>query len=135
MIGINNIIDTIRQHLKPYLLKPEYIEANKLNPLYGHCYIATEALYYLIRYYKLKNYYHYQPYFGYTPDNITHWWLQAHNADNKIIDITKNQFILLGYPPPYITGKHRFFLTNKPSKRSYILMKNVIFSISILFPV
>lgn len=89
----------------------------KNNPLYGHCYIATEALYYLLDDDEKINY---------TPatiniNGITHWFLK-HKKTGDIIDITKEQF---NSELDYTNSKNRFFLSTKPSKRTLILLNRI----------
>ena len=42
-----NMITKIKSVLTPDLLKPAYRKANKTNPMFGHCYAASEAAFYL----------------------------------------------------------------------------------------
>ena len=37
----------LEECLTPDLLTPKYREENKTNPMYGHCYHTTQAMYYL----------------------------------------------------------------------------------------
>tara|TARA_R100000655_G_scaffold109123_1_gene162760 strand:+ start:48 stop:431 length:384 start_codon:yes stop_codon:yes gene_type:complete len=111
------IISDIKKCLTPDLLKKEYREINKKNPMYGHCYVATETLYHLL---KDKNF---KPHYGKDEDNITHWWLQDNHKN--IIDVTKEQYTILNKEPPYNNGKRGAFLTLNPSKRSKILMDRI----------
>ena len=63
---------------------------------YGHCYHASQALYYLIYTDKLV------PMSGEDYRGEKHWWLQ--NEDN-IYDCTAEQYWTVGKLPPYHVGK------------------------------
>ena len=120
-VNITQLINTIKSYLVPNLLKSEYREQNKSNPMYGHCYVATEALYHLLGEYRLNE--TFKPFQAKDENNISHWWLQ--NDVNEIIDITSDQYTSVGRLPPYINGRPRQFMFPSPSKRS----RNVIESV------
>ena len=108
------LIGLIKSSLTTDLLKKEF-KYNINNPLAGHCYICSEAAFYL---FAKKN--------GYKPcfikhEGVPHWFLKK---DNKIIDITKNQF--KNKNVPYSEGRNIGFLTKQPSKRTQILLMRVI---------
>ncbi len=113
---MTEIIELIQKSLSSDLLHKNTIPV-KNNPLYGHCYIATEALYYLLDD-KEKN--------KYVPstinvNGITHWFLK-HKHTSEIIDITKSQF---DFELDYSKSRNRFFLSPKPSKRTLILINRI----------
>jgi predicted DNA-binding protein (MmcQ/YjbR family) len=104
----------IIKHLSSDLLLSKYKEKNKKNPLFGHCYVASETAYHLFAKkagYKSFHLFH---------ELSSHWFLK--NNDDKIIDLTADQF---SWKPPYHLAKRKAFLTNKPSKRAKILMKRI----------
>jgi hypothetical protein len=108
--------DAITANLTPDLLQPKYRELNKRNPLFGHCYVATEAMYYLLGGKES----------GYKPcvirlGDTTHWFLK-HKITEEIIDITAEQF---DFPVPYEKGRGNGFLTKNPSKRTQELLKRI----------
>lgn len=110
MQDFKNQVKRIQSCLTDDLLKKEYRGNN--NPLYGHCYVATESTYYLFA----KD-------LGYYPchinhENSSHWFLK--NDKDKIIDITVSQFKT---KPKYHLAKRIGFLTNYPSKRAKIVME------------
>ncbi len=113
--SMNEIINNIQKSLTDDLLKSKYRKTKK-NHLSGHCYVATEALYHLLGDDKVN----------YIPstlkiDDITHWFLK-NKKTGEIIDPTKDQF---DYPLDYSGSRNRFFLTNKPSKRTLILLNRI----------
>lgn len=82
------------------------------NPLAGHCYVASEAMYHLMG---GKD-------SGLTPQFINHegsphWFLKS---DSGIVyDLTAGQFET---PVPYDQARGCGFLTSKPSKRAQIVI-------------
>lgn len=92
------------------LLKPEFHDGP--HPLYGHCYVAAEALYH-----------HaggrasvYTPVRARDHNGTVHWWLE--DLRGNIIDPTASQYLELGQTPPYKSGRRAGFLTKQPSKRA-----------------
>lgn len=80
------------------------------NPLAGHCYVASEALYHLLGDdWKPEHVNH---------EGASHWYLR-HRETGEILDVTAGQF---DTPVPYDLGRGRGFLTREPSKRASILM-------------
>ena len=112
-----DVIDTIIDCLSPDLLKPEYINKNKINPLHGHCYVATEAFYHFMAEEEKKEF---------SPaiikvGNITHWFL-INDDNDQVIDLTSQQF---NFKLDYSKSRKCGFLTKKPSKRCLILINRV----------
>lgn len=106
--------------LSPDLLKKKYVCINKTNFMHGHCYAATEALYYLIG----RDESGFAPIRGKDPDGITHWWLQ-NKKTGEILDPTHEQYTSIGKSPPYESGRYGGFLTNKPSKRAAEIIRRL----------
>ena len=88
----------LEECLPPDLLTPKYREENKSNPMYGHCYHTTQAMYYLL-----------------DTDTLdimsakdwrgdTHWWLRDRETNNDI-DMTSDQYYSIGKEPPHEDGK------------------------------
>jgi hypothetical protein len=67
---MNELMDAIRAVLTPDLLKPQY-RNHPENPMYGHCSVASEALYHLCG--GLTS--GLQPYHGKDDTGTVHWWL------------------------------------------------------------
>jgi hypothetical protein len=116
-----SLIRMVSAVLTPDLLRPKYKqEAAKQCREYGHCYIATEALWHLLG----------GPKSGYTPkyafdcENDTHWWL-AHNETQDTLDPTAPQYTAKERKKLYAEGKPCGFLTRKPSKRAQVIMDRV----------
>jgi hypothetical protein len=88
------------------------------NPLAGHCYVASEALYWLLPVSEGNEW---------KPEQIqhegsSHWYLR-NKASGAILDVTAAQF---DTPVPYHLGRGRGFLTRGPSKRAAILICRVL---------
>jgi len=119
---VDQLISSIQEHLTPDRLKSEYKEQNKSNRMFGHCYVATETLYHLLRNdqirvsdfpIKLADKYH--PYHAKDENEITHWWLED-DMGNRL-DVTIDQFLSVDRHPPYDGGRKGWFLTKNASKR------------------
>jgi ADP-ribose pyrophosphatase YjhB (NUDIX family) len=100
------LVGAVRSALTDDLRKPRY--RGNPNPVAGHCYVASEALYHLMGGAKS----------GYTPCSVrhegdVHWYLRG--PGGKILDATAEQFKT---PPPYHLGRGRGFLTAAPSARA-----------------
>ena len=116
------LITDIQAVLDPELLKKPYRERNKTNPMFGHCYVATEAFYHLT---KDEWPGRFTIFHGKDDEGIVHWWLHD-NHRTKILDITADQYYSDGKNPPYEKGRRGSFLTNDPSKRAVIVMNRAI---------
>jgi hypothetical protein len=116
---MKEIIEAIKKSLTPDLLKKRYREENSINPMFGHCYVASEALYHI-----LNKPSRYQPVHGRDEVGIVHWWI-VDKETNEIIDVTADQYFSVGKIPPYSVGRRGSFLTNLPSKRCIVVMDRV----------
>lgn len=119
MKNLTNIKKRIQAALSPSLLHPTWklvrICSGDIR-LSGHCYAASEALYYL---WGKKN--------GFTPHRIEvldpilgwvgHWYLAK---GKRVVDITVKQF---SFKINYSTGAKHAFLTKRPSKRARAIME------------
>jgi len=109
-------IRLLQRALSDDLLKKEWLEKRQPgdDPTFGHCYTATEALYYLWG--KSR---------GYRPGVLrgsrgTHWFL--FNDKGDIADPTVNQW---RERVPYERGRGCGFLTKGPSRRCSRLLERV----------
>lgn len=124
------LIAVIQSFLTPALLKPVYRKENEGNPMFGHCYVASEALFHLIKQFNLKR--GYRPHYGKDHRGITHWWLQT--SVGEILDPTAEQYLSQGVSPPYNRGRAGSFLTKQPSKRAQIVINQVLNSFNEVVP-
>lgn len=108
------IIDNLEQKYCP----PKFRERNKTNPLFGHCYHSTQALFYFMN----------KDLTIMSADckgpGLRHWWLQD---GDTIIDITSSQYDMFDFQPPYEKGKKTkwYGWKNRPHKKTMELMQKV----------
>ena len=109
---MGKIVDRLSKGLDRDLLKPAY--RNNPNPLGGHCYVASEALYYLLgsRDWVPCNVQH---------EGSPHWYLK-NKRTGKFLDPTAGQFET---PVPYSLEHGKGFCTDKISKRAAELLKRL----------
>ena len=119
---INLVISLLKLKLTPDLLshkKLKYRQDKLTNKYYGHCYHATQALYYLMdtdRLFSMK---------GKDYREETHWWLQD---EDEIYDVTADQYYSVDKTPPYESGKKTnwYGWKQRPQQISLELMKRVL---------
>ncbi len=114
---IKDLSKKIGISLSPDLLKKNF-RFDPMNPKAGHCYVASEALFFLAG--KEAGYF---PVRSKDDQGVVHWWLE--NKYGEILDPTADQYFSVGRIPPYKTGRRGGFLTKKPSKRARILIRRV----------
>lgn len=112
---VSGTLEDVQAALTPDLLRKEWHEKNRENPMAGHCYAASEALYHLMG----------GTTAGLTPMQVyheggSHWFLRG--PEGEIIDPTHGQFET---PVPYADARGRGFLTAAPSKRARTIMDRV----------
>ena len=106
----------VKSHLTLDLLQPQYRAENAAgNPMFGYCYVASEALYYMF-----DGEFH--AYCGKDERDITHWWLLNPRLNIRL-DATCDQYFSQGLVPPYKAGRRLSWMTNEPSKRCRILLE------------
>ena len=117
------VMGLIQKNITPDLLKGRkklmYPDDVKTVKYYGHCYHASQALYYLIETDKLV------PMSGEDYRGEKHWWLQC--GDN-IYDCTAEQYYTIGKQPPYHNGKKTAWYgwKQRPQQITLELMKRVL---------
>jgi hypothetical protein len=96
-----------------------YSKDIKTNSMYGHCYHASQALYYLMNTDLL------QPMSANDYRQEKHWWLQ--NGE-RIYDITEGQYYSVGKIPPHSQGKKSkwYGWKQRPQQISLNLMIKVL---------
>ncbi len=114
------VIGLIQKNLTPDLLKRKKLKY-KDNPTkyYGHCYHASQALYYLMDTDKLI------PMSGEDYREEKHWWLKY---DDNVYDCTAEQYLSIGKLPPYHIGKKSkwYGWKQRPQQITLELMKRVL---------
>ena len=89
---------------------------NNPNPVAGHCYVSSEALYYLLG----------GPQGEWMPQFIRHesepHWFLRHRRTGAVLDLTASQFQT---SVPYAKGRRQAFLTSGPSRRAQVVIARV----------
>ena len=117
------VMGLVRKNLTPDLLggrkKLMYPQDMQTNLLYGHCYHASQALFYLMNTDELVSM-SAEDYRG-----EKHWWLQN---GNKIYDITEGQYYSVNKFPPHENGKKSkwYGWKQRPQQISLDLMVRVL---------
>ena len=121
MTEIESVMGSIANNLTPELVTKKYREENATNPMFGHCYHSSQALFYLMDTDILEQRtaidYH----------DCSHWWL-VDKTTEKIYDITADQYYHVGQTPPYAKGvkKPWYGWQQRPHQRTLNLMIKVL---------
>ena len=109
----SRLIAKLRNALSDDLRRPPW--RGSPNPIAGHCYVASEALFHLlggreagITIYRIRH------------ENQPHWFLR--DGTGVVLDPTADQFAT---PVPYELGRRTGFLTREPSRRARVLMSRL----------
>ena len=121
MTEIESVMGSIANNLTPELVTKKYREENATNPMFGHCYHSSQALFHLMDTDVLEQRtaidYH----------DCSHWWL-VDKTTEKIYDITADQYYHVGQTPPYAKGvkKPWYGWRQRPHQRTLNLMIKVL---------
>ena len=121
MSEIESVMGSIASNLKPEMVTKKYREENATNPMFGHCYHSSQALFHLMDTDVLEQRtaidYH----------DCSHWWL-VDKTTEKIYDITADQYYHVGQTPPYAKGvkKPWYGWQQRPHQRTLNLMIKVL---------
>ena len=115
--NLNLVSGIIMKHLTPDLLPKKWIERNKTNPTFGHCHTASACLQKIFGTKSLKLYH------GLDEEGIWHWWVI--DLNQKLIDLTSDQYYSLNKIPPYDVGKKASMLGFEYRKRVLRLLDKV----------
>ena len=115
--NLNLVTSVIKNNLTPDLLPKKWIERNGNNPMFGHCHTSSACLQKvfgskIIRLWR-----------GLDDEGIWHWW--AVDLNNKLIDITSEQYTSQGRIPPYNVGMKASMLGFDYRKRVLKLLDKV----------
>lgn len=120
---IRRYIGAIQKVLTDALLTPKYRAKPRVHVTEGHCYAASEALYYLLGG-KGSVLVPQVSSWESNGEKLTHWYLK--NSDTgEILDPTVEQFLVKKEAPPYDKGKGCGFLTKQPSRRAQKILDMV----------
>ena len=120
MTEIDSVIGSIVSNLTPEMVTKKYREENAINPMFGHCYHSSQALFYLMDTNVLEQRtaidYH----------DCSHWWL-VDKTTEKIYDITADQYYSVDQLPPYPGKKKPWYgWKQRPHQRTLDLMVLVL---------
>ena len=121
MTEIESVMKCIASNLEPKMVTKKYREENASNPMFGHCYHSSQALFHLMDTDVLEQRtaidYH----------DCSHWWL-VDKTTEKIYDITADQYYHVGQTPPYAKGvkKPWYGWRQRPHQRTLNLMIKVL---------
>ena len=121
MTEIESVMGLIVSNLKPEMVSKKYREENLTNPMFGHCYHSSQALFYLMDTDVLEQ----RTAIDYHDE--AHWWLVDTTTD-KVYDITADQYYHVGQTPPYDDGKKKpwYGWKQRPHQRTLDLMVLVL---------
>ena len=110
----------LEECLTPDILTPKYREENQNNPMYGHCYHTTQAMFYLLDTDTLDIM------CGTDWRDDKHWWLRDRETGYDV-DMTSDQYYSIGKEPPYDNGKVSkwYGWKGRPHMRSLKLIKKM----------
>jgi len=109
----------IKRNLTPDLLPKKWWKLNMTNPTFGHCHNASGSLY------KIFGHRHLHMYRAKDDQDIWHWWVM--DNDNRIIDLTSEQYTDRGKTPPYAEGQKSGLLNFEYRKRVLRLTDRVMY--------
>ena len=121
MTEIESVMGSIASNLKPEMVSKKYREENATNPMFGHCFHASQALFHLMDTNVLEQ----RTAIDYHDE--AHWWL-VDNTTDKVYDITADQYYHVGQTPPYVDGKKKpwYGWKQRPHQRTLDLMVLVL---------
>ena len=120
MTEIELVMGLIVSNLKPEMVSKKYREENATNPMFGHCYHSSQALFHLMDTDVLEQ----RTAIDYHDE--AHWWL-VDNTTDKIYDITADQYYHVGQTPPYPGKKKPWYgWKQRPHQRTLDLMTLVL---------
>ena len=113
---LDMVIKLIKDNLETKFVPTKFRENNLGNPMFGHCYHATQALYYFFKDANLK-----AMSARCEGPAESHWWLQD---GDTIIDATAEQYDIFDFNPPYDKGKESVWYgwKNRPHRKTQNLM-------------
>jgi len=117
--NIELVSEKIRSVLKPKYLKPYYREENKTNPLYGHCYHSTQALFYLMDKELLV------PTKGIDDRGFAHWFLKE-KITGKVFDPTQDQYLSVSRIPPHKDSKPAMWFMSQPGENCLEIIEQIM---------
>ena len=116
--NLKKVSDIIKRNLSTDLLPRAWVDKNGRNLTFGHCHNAAGCLY------KIFGSKSVTMYRGLDEQGIYHWWVV--DINNKIIDLTAQQYTDFGKIPPYDKGEKAGLLGFEYKKRVLRLYERVM---------
>lgn len=111
---ITRVSAAVVASLSPDLVQEQYRYLLEKSPLGGYCYVASEAMYYLLNGRES----------GYIPARLVHegtlHYYLRHRKTGAVIDLTASQF---DTAVPYDQGRGCCYRQSKPSKRAAVVIE------------
>ena len=122
--NLDKVSEVILENLTPDLVDKKLRERNSIQPLFGHCYVASATLY---KIFGSKNIHLWH---GKDDEDIWHWWCV--DKDSEIIDLTDDQYYNTNRTPPYDNGKKAGLLGWGYRKKVEKMLSKVLDNLNIL---
>tara|TARA_Y100000389_G_scaffold198600_1_gene235407 strand:+ start:713 stop:1099 length:387 start_codon:yes stop_codon:yes gene_type:complete len=117
------VSDAIVKNLTPDLIPVKWRQRNSINLMFGHCHHSSACLQKVFTTKKIKLYR------ALDPNDVWHWWCV--DINDKLIDLTADQYYSLGKEPPYDKGEKASMLGFAYRKRTLELLERVKKNLSI----
>ena len=116
--NLSKVSVLIKENLTYDLLPKKWVFRNLSNPTFGHCHNAAGCLY------KIFGHENVHMYRALDDEGIWHWWVI--DRENKLIDLTSEQYTSQGRNPPYAEGQKASMLGFEYKKRVLRLFERVM---------
>jgi len=111
------VTNLILKNLTPDLLPKKWVERNSTNPMFGHCHTASACLQKIFGTQELKLHR------ALDDEGIWHWWCV--DNQNRIIDLTSDQYTSQNRQPPWDKGQKASMLGFDYRKRVLTLLGRI----------
>jgi len=111
------VTNLILKNLTPDLLPKKWVERNSTNPMFGHCHTASACLQKIFGTQELKLHR------ALDDEGIWHWWCV--DNQNRIIDLTSDQYTSQNRHPPWNKGQKASMLGFDYRKRVLTLLGRI----------
>ena len=115
--NLEKVSKLIVENLTPDLIPKKWRKRNSITPMFGHCHTASACLQKVFGTENIKLYR------ALDEEDIWHWWCVDKNE--KVIDLTADQYYTLGRIPPYDKGEKASMLGWSYKNRVFDLLKKV----------
>ena len=115
--NLNMVTKVIVNNLTPDLLPKKWVERNSTNPMFGHCHTASACLQKVFGTKQLKLHR------ALDDEGLWHWWCV--DNENRIIDLTSEQYTSQNRQPPWGEGQKATMLGFDYRKRVLTLLGRI----------